>query len=102
MAVALARRVLGGGWRWRYGRDACFALAIVAVGQVQKPLLDEWVGLGRDIANFPGPLPVKILVHGNRIFLKGSVCHFFPTNVAPASSWLRTDVSGPAEVLRRD
>jgi hypothetical protein len=51
------------------GRNARLAPAIVAVGQVQKPLLHEWVGLGRDIPNFPGALLVKIVVHENRIFL---------------------------------
>jgi len=58
-------------------------MTVVTVGQVQKPLLDERVGLGRDIPNFPGALLVKIIVHGNRFFLS---IPFFP---APAGMMSR-------------
>ena len=52
-------------------------MTVVTVGQVQKPLLDERVGLGRDIPNFPGALLVKIIVHGKPLFLS---IPFFPAH----------------------
>jgi len=58
-------------------------MTVVTVGQVQKPLLDERVGLGRDIPNFPGALLVKIIVHGKPLFLS---IPFFP---APAGMMSR-------------
>jgi hypothetical protein len=45
-------------WALTVGRNACLP-AIVAVSQIQQPLLDERVGFGREIPNFPGALLAK-------------------------------------------
>ena len=59
----------------------------MAVGQIQQPLLDERIGLSRDIPNLSGMLPVKILVHGKSLLFDDQPYHFvldIPTPPCPA------------------
>ena len=80
-----ARRVLVAAGADGKGVMLVLRCAIVAVGQVQKPLLDERVGLGRDIPNFPGALLCKNPRSWQAAFFVNLIQYHFQYRFFPAS-----------------